>query len=459
MSPRRWFVAFALIAASALPASVYADDTKPETPRAAPSEVPSEAVAPIPPQRLGWLPIHHVERMKLQAEHPRLAGRLHALSRQGEKQVARMRDAKLDAGARAKIRKQLRRNAQEAGRLVQKLQASAELRGMSSEVLRAVAEAPGGPRAKLLHAMRLGPQILELPTETLACLTRVLDHVQGAITLAHVRIESLRKRARTKDPEAKAFANQARQELERTIREIERRYWTLTDAVVDRAQRAVWFRSLPPEWLDKANALEHLFALPGLTPSQAQQIQSIFTELEAEVSPDQAAVRRLQAERKKKGTPGKRRKALQREIQQAQQRVATLHVAAAKRVRELLSESQEEAYYAIPPRRSANDRKQRLERLLQDFPFTPPQQVQLANLRKDYAGQVREIQGRLRAIQAQAAAYGEESPQMMGMMSQMAGVQGDGARLSREALGRVFLEVMTPEQLSAWILCQGGRVR
>jgi len=122
------------------------------------------------------------------------------------------------------------------------------------------------------------------------------------------------------------------------------------------------------------------------------------------------------------------------------------------RVKGLLTPEQVEAYEAVPPRLSANDRRQRPEQVLERVPLTVQQKERLQEMRKELAGTVRAMQTRAAELNREKAAYGPDAPQQMMMMAELAEIRGEGARLGRRALGTVFRDVLTSEQLITWIL-------
>lgn len=247
--------------------------------------------------------------------------------------------------------------------------------------------------------------------------------------------------------------------FDRQGRELESRFWHLADAVLSDAQRADLYEWLPTAHKQKAGAVEHLYTLPDLTPSQAARLRSLLTELEAEGSPDQAAVRRLQRALAASDRPPEEARRLRAELQAAQQRASELtrlHVAA---IRAVLTPEQVRAYKAIPPRLSVNDRRRDGRRLLQGLPLTPAQQAAVAALEREARRGRRALEGRVRDLREQAADYGADSPQMAGMEMMMGAARAEGDALRRALLGRVFLEILTPDQVSTWLLGHYGERR
>ena len=437
----------------ALGSYARADDGATPTEAAAAPTVP----ATFPAARLAWLPLTPVHRAALAAEHPRLAGRLGALARRGESLERQLADTKLAASARKGIEAQLTKTNKEAQALLGELVGTDAVKGVTTELLLAVAAAPEGPHAAFRHAMALGARLLDLPPDLRDQIETVRTRIEGALLAIDAQRDVLPdawKEVNLGAEDArlrKELALRTRQALDRQVRALERRWWSFLDYTLDRPQRAAWFRALPPEWLQKADPAQQLYDLPDITPSQAAQIASRLTEYEAEASPDQAAVRRLRSEIGK-ATDDETKKTLRREMADAQRRLGEVGVALAKGLKGLLTPEQVEAYEAVPPRLSANDRRQRPEQVLERVPLTVQQKERLQEMRKELAGTVRAMQTRAAELNREKAAYGPDAPQQMMMMAELAEIRGEGARLGRRALGTVFRDVLTSEQLITWIL-------
>ncbi|MGE0193279.1 MAG: hypothetical protein AB7T63_14685 [Planctomycetota bacterium] len=448
-------IAFALLVLAGLgaPPSARADEAPPASSPAAAPTVP----ASFPAARLAWLPVSPLHRAVLVEEHPRLAGRLGALARRGEALERQLADAKLAASARAGVEAQRDKTDAEARELLAEVLATGIVEAVTPELLHAVAEAPPGPHAPFRHAMALGARVLELDPAVRQRIETARTRIEGALLTIEAQRDVLPEAWREVSLGAederlrKELATRTGQALDRQVRTLERRWWGFLDYVLDRPQRAAWFRALPPDWLQKVDPAQQLYDLPEITPSQAAQIASRLTEYEAEASPDQAAVRRLRSEIE--AAPDEEaRKALRREMADAQKRLGEVGVALAKGLKGLLTPEQLEAYEAVPPRLSANDRRQSPERVLERVAFTSEQRAKLADMRKELAGTVRAMQTRAAELNREKAAYGPDAPQQMMMMAELAEIRGDGARLGRRALGTVFLHVLTDQQLLAWLL-------
>lgn len=444
-----------LVAAAALLAThapAPADEQAPAAVTTAPD------IVPVPAERMAWLPLSGVVRAELAAAHPRVAGRLAALAKRGAALRGQLAGRDLAPSARTRIQEQLDRADEEAGEALAQLLEVAPQEPITPALLRAIAAAPGGAHAELRHAMALGPVVADLTPAQHALLEYVRARIEGALAAIEAQRTVLPDALKEMPLDAGGDATrvEVRQRLERgldrQVRAIERRWWSLLDYVLERHQRAAWFRSLPTAWLDKVNPAEQIYDLPGLTPSQAMRTVSLLTEYEAESSPDEAAVRRLRAERDAPGVDDETKKTLQRDLGDAQKRVAARGLALARALKAVLTDEQYEAFQAIPPRLSSADRRERGEKVLEGVAPTPAQLTRLEALREELLGTVKALQQRAAELNREKAEYGPDSPQQMMMMAQLAGVRGEGARLGRQALGTVFLDVLTPDQVAAWVL-------
>lgn len=124
--------------------------------------------------------------------------------------------------------------------------------------------------------------------------------------------------------------------------------------------------------------------------------------------------------------------------------------------KEIYTQTQWAWLEAIPPRVPIGDRRQTSPQVLTGVILTPAQRERLATMRASL-GDVREaFLTKRRTAQAKARQYGPDSPQMAGMQMEMAAIQSDGNALQRAFNGRLFLEVLDPEQIEAWVLAPAG---
>ncbi len=452
MMPRRFLVAVA-IAWIALGGSVRADEST-----SAPAVAPTAVPATFPAHRLAWLPLDPLDRYDLQTSHPREAGRLTALARRAESLRKQLADPKLAPSAREGIEKQIASVDEEGRKVLATVLGTPPLARATPALLEAIASAADGPHAAFRHAMAVGAHVVPLEERTRALIEAVRARVEGALLSVEDQRTSIpaawKEVALGENDTAlrQELTTRTSQALDRQVRALEKRWWNVLDFLLTDAERATWFRALPPGWLDKVEPAEHLYDLPDLTPSQAARILSHLTEFEAEASPDQAAVRRVQAALREPGLTDDAKKSLRRDQTAAEARLVETMVALGRALRDLSTPEQELAYDAIPPRLSAADRRTPPERILERMRLTPAQTARLKAMRDEAAGAVRDLRSRAAELTKEQASYGPDAPQQMMMMAGLAEVRSTGARLAREALGVVFRDVLTEEQVVDWVL-------
>ncbi len=373
------------------------------------------------------LPINDLERQELARDHPdlvRQATNLGARIRKLEGMRAAQGDPSGDvAQAYARQSRVLRE------RLAPLLTRAIEL--LDDEVIdtrllaRVRAVAPGPLRAER-HAMGLITFVEGVPDETRALFAHVLPRVEGALRVI---------------------------DEEPVRREIERRYWRLVDYTVPEAARARIHRRVPTSHQKHETVLQHLFALPGLSASQAVRLRGVLEEVQAQASPDQALIKRLQTTQE--GEPRER----QRQIQAATHRVVALQRWAATEAKAILTAAQWVAFEAIPPRVRIEDRKATSVALLADVTLTDAQRTRLAAMR-DELGSYRATY-RSKRLEAAAGMQGMDAddPGMAAAQMAMANVEAEGNVVQRRFNGRVLRELLTPDQVVTWVLAPAHKKR
>jgi hypothetical protein len=91
-------------------------------------------------------------------------------------------------------------------------------------------------------------------------------------------------------------------------------------------------------------------------------------------------------------------------------------------------------------------------RILAGVALAPDQRARLHAMRAELDGAREELTSRRIAAAARGADYGPDSPQMMDMQMEMAGIESDAGRLQRRFSRRIFLELLTPSQVVEWVL-------
>ena len=373
------------------------------------------------------LPINDVERQELARDHPDLVREATSLGARIRKLVG-MRAARKDPddpAARALAEQEHELRARLAPLLARAVEALDD-EAVDARLLARIRAVPPGPLRATRHAMGLVTFVEDVPEEPRALLAYVLPRVEGALLAL---------------------------EDEAVRRELERRYWRLVDYVLPEAPRAALHRRLPTSHQKSETALQHLFLLPGLSASQAVRLRGVLEEVQAQASPDQALVKRLQGEQ------GDGAGARRREIQAATHRLLALQRWAGTQAREILTPAQWQAFEAIPPRVRVEDRKATSVDLLKGLTLTDAQRARLATMR-DGLREVRETYRRRRAEAAGGMqAMDPDDPAMAAAQMEMAGAEADANVEQRRFNGRVLLELLRPDQVVAWVLAPAHKQR
>ncbi|MDJ0522158.1 MAG: hypothetical protein QNJ90_08810 [Planctomycetota bacterium] len=426
---------------------------------AAPVAGADDTPAPLDVRNFDLLPLNDLERGEFARDHPELAQRVAVLAKRVQKlraHRAARKDPQDDGGRR--IAEQIHRVEQELAPLVAQALKALEMPEIDGRLLRHVAAAPSGPYRVARYAMGLVLYVEGLPAESRALLAGVLPRVDGALLVLHGRrarlLTSGKQGGLTKDQRDALVAS-----LDEEVRGIEKRWWRLVDYVVPEAQRAAIHRVLPRAYQQHETVIQHVYALPGLTAPQGVRIRAMLEEVQAESSPDNAAVKRLQGEARDPKTPNGRKPGLQKEIGEAQGRLLELTRWAVEESRRILTPAQWQALEAIPPRVSHQDRQATSVDLLRTVQLTPAQRERLTSMRKELAPHRRAFQERRLKTAAKSALMGPDSPKMAGMQMEMANIQAEGNVLQRRFNGRVLQELLTPEQVASWVLVAPDRSR
>lgn len=403
-------------------------------------------------RHLDLLPLNQLERQELARDHPEVATRLHLLKQRADRLRGLLagRANKADDGAR-RIREQIAQTEAELTPVLAQLLDVAREHHVDDALLRHLATAPNGPFRTARYAQSLVLFVEDLPPAPRQLFERLLPRVEGAllaIAAQRERAEQVLAQAGAEPPAIRA----AKAALDRQAREIDRRFWRLVDYVVPEAQRAAIHRVLPTAYQQHENVIQHVFALPGITGSQGVRLRALLKEVEAESSPENALLRTLRPKLKEEGHTKAESIAWSQEVQEAGQRLLELQRYAVVQAKEILTDAQWLALEAIPPRVSPSDRKQHSGRVLEGVELTAEQRERLEAMRRELEAVRREFQEKRIAAAARGAAYGPDSPQMMDMMMAMARVEAEGNVLQRRFNGRLFLELLTPDQVTGWVL-------
>lgn len=415
-----------------------------------------EAVPRIDARNLELLPLNDLERGELARDHPEFARRLAVLVKRAEKLRA-LRAGRTDPdddGGR-RIAAQVRGVEKELEPLLAQVLAATKDDAINARLLRHMASAPRGPQRVARYAMGLALYVEDMPAATRKLLSTVLPRVEGALLALQAQKRGLR--LATKQAGLEGAKQQAvLASFDQRVRVIERRWWRLVDYTVPVAQRAALHRVLPRAYQKRESILQHVYGLPGLKPSQGVRVRAMLEEVQAQASPDSAAVQRHTRTARDPQASGEARAAAGRGIAAAQGRLIELQRWAVEESKRILSKPQWEALEAIPPRVSFQDRKATSVQVLAGTALEAKQKVQLTAMRRELAAYRSDYQARRIKTAARGAGMSPDSPQMAGMQMKMANIQAEGNAVQRRFNGRVLLELMTPEQVIAWVVAPRG---
>jgi hypothetical protein len=453
-------LSLAAVAAQAEEPSATGSVPESAAPAVAPTAGPEAPSGPtLDPRSLDLLPLDEFERADLVAEHADVAGRLRDLAGRLERvdrQLAR-RDDPRDAESQA-LRDEAMRVAEQMRPLLVHLTALLRSRGLTDDLMRAMAEAPRGESRVGRYGQRLVLLLEDLTPAQRRLFERLVAELEGAwlVTEAsRARAQLALEQAGIEPPARSAVLSG----FQRQMQLADSRFWRLVDYVLTTDQKAALHDVLPTPLRRGDPPMDHLYALPGLTPPQIGRLKALFTEVEAESAPDEAALKRLRTRLRERDLPAPERRILQAEQAEAQARLTALRRFTRDTVREILTAEQHHEVKAIPPRVGINERREDPRRLFEGMPLDLAQQAALEVLQKEARERGRAVARRVQDLRGSSSDYGPESPQtaMMDMMVQA--TQGENLAVQRELLGRAFLEVLTPEQTTRWVLGHYGRPR
>lgn len=407
-------------------------------------------------EHLDLLPLGEFEREDFRKEHPELSKRLQSLASRIaglEKKVAKTdakQPKKKDAAAQ-KLRAEIAHLRAQADAPLAELRNDLLPFGLTDGMLLQMARAPQGEgrRERYSHGLVL---LLEgLDPDQRRIFERAVPEVDGAYLSARA-LKDRTELALKQSGLEKRQINGVLYGFRRQTNIVESRFWRLVDYVLEDEQKAALWEMLPTRMRRHATPQDHVFALPGLAPSQGARVKALVTEIEAESAPDQALVNRVKKMIRAKGLKREERAALAQDQREANQRLQALRRFAHEATHEILTAGQIHAMKAIPPRVSSNDRRRDGKRVFAGLTFTAAQQDQLEQLRKDGRKAAKAYRARMQELRKETGEVGPDSPQMMMMEMMSAGARGEALAMQRLLLGRAFREVLTPDQVSGWVM-------
>ncbi len=415
----------------------------------------SDAATSSPAMRLAYLdllPLGEFERQDFRAANLDLARRLERGARKLREH--RQRLAKLDrkdADGRKRLAAGLAAIQKDTAAGLAELRDLLRPHGLTDAMLETMAVAPAGEGRIERYSHQLVLLLEDLAPDQRAIFERAIPQVDGAYLTAKAltdRTTLALKQADLEERQKKAVLDGFR----RQTRVIESRFWRLVDYVLEDEQKARLWEMLPSTIRRHASPEDHVYALPNLRPTQGARVKALITEVQAEGAPDEALTRRLRKTSRDKTISREERKAQAATMREAQARLNKLRRFAYDAVVELLDEDQVLLLKAIPPRVSANDRRADARRVLDGMSFSADQEAALKTLRREGKEAAKAYRQRMSEVRKEQGEVGPDSPQMMMMEMMMASARGEAQTAQRHLLGRIFREVLTPDQVSGWVM-------
>ena len=417
------------------------------------------ATPPFHHYNFDLLPLNELERQEFMRENRALVTRLQALGKQLGKLNKNLSGRKnKNDDASKKLKANMTKAREKLKPLLTEVVEKVRKYGVDDRLLAYLAKAPGGRGREGRYARSLVFLLEDLTPKQRALFERILPQMEGASVALRAQKERMRLALKQADVDWDVL-NGLLKTFDRQSYQNERRFWRLVDCVLTTDQKARLHRLLPFRYQRRDNVIEHIYALPDMEPAQTVRVKALLTEVEAESSPDNAALRRIRVALKQKDLPRDERRALRREMNETNERLQTLQRFSVDALKEILSEEQWLALEAIPPRVSANDRRENVKRTFEGLEMGPGQKERMKKLASEFRARKRKLDSELREVRRQASDYGPDSPQQMMMQSMMGSVAGRTQAAQREMLGQVFMDILRPDQVSGWLLGLYGRKR
>ena len=414
---------------------------------------------PLEPAALDLLPLDDGERARFNEQHGVLVYRMQALDKQLSKlrtQLAQRKDKSDADGKRLQV--EIRRLGTQVAALMARLTDELRAYGVDGPLVAYMNHAPRGEGRLERYSHGLVLLLPDLTSTQQAMFDRVVAQVEGAYFAIGAQKErtmlALKQSELPKDK-----LNGLAQTFDRQLQVTDQRFWLLVDYALTRDQKVWIWQRLPQRIKRKSQPVEHMYALPGLEVSQASRLRALMTEIEHEVSPDQAAVRRIAVELRDAKLPADRRKALTEERAAANKRIAELERFRRETVQAILTKDQWLEFLSIPPRISINERGGNFGRDLDGWTPTAAQRKGMAEIDRELADKRKAAARRMADLRREGSDYGADSPQMMSMQMAMAGAKAEGAAAGRDKMAAIFTRVMTPTEVGQWVLGHWGYKR
>lgn len=388
-------------------------------------------------------------RNQIRAAIRRANGRLGKLYRQS---------AKLTQERRKKPRDQKLAKAQRelAAKIEQeRKRAIAEMRkaGMTDELFEQLRSMPHGHarEQRVNHA-----RILEAPDLT-SRQRAVLEPLVYAVNGSLVALERSQSRVmQSFKKEDRKLGQQATARIREQFRQTERRFWNVIYYVLTPDQMRAVRPRLTRRYRNISQPRESMIALPGMTPSQGLRVTARFTEHQSEITADQAAVRRLGIELRRKDLTREQRQKINAERGACYRRMGACNQRLREDLSAILNEEQRRAYASLPPMLNLAERGRPPWSYTAKMALDSEARKDIQTLQRAVGSQLRDAQREARrAMQGMGgdmSELGPESPQAMGMQMMRQNQRGRRDEIMREAGADLMIEILAPHQIIRWVV-------
>lgn len=327
--------------------------------------------------------------------------------------------------------------------------------GVHPEFLARLADAPSGPLLanRLAHSATLAAPYLK--SEQRALLEVLVPGVDGAQRALHqLKTQWTAKPQALGAADSGVDARVAIAALDRSILEIEKRFWRVVGYTLTPAQRTGMHPLLPQSHTIPADVLGHVYQLPGFTASQATRLQAFLEQYQSESAADAAALQRANRAAAEPNLSAEEKAKRQAEALRIGTRVEDLYRRVIEDSLKIYTPAQIAALDSIPPHVTPAERLANPADILKGMVLSPDQKKKVDALGKKLLAAYAPIDKEFYAKHAklQGGEMGSESPQTMNMAMVYHGAVSKKIAVNEEIAREAVLHVLRADQLLAWIV-------
>ncbi|MCZ6785870.1 MAG: hypothetical protein O7E54_01770 [Planctomycetota bacterium] len=318
--------------------------------------------------------------------------------------------------------------------------------GVGPDVLERLRRVPAGTRraARCAHAVVVA-HAPEARRRRVARLVHAVDAAQIALVRQRERLERIL--------EGHERQERVVESLEETIEDIERRFWRAIDYLLAADKKRAVRMELPARFQSWEDPLGQMVFLADLSLAQLGRLWALQKESDSESSADEAAAQKIERSLDDDALPDDERRALDEKLHAAWTRLTRLHHGIHVRAfEEVLTARQREEFLAVPPRVSVDDRHQGPDEVLEGLDLDAARLKKLAGISERFERIEREHEEAEERLVAKRGEMGRDSPEKESMEMSLANLEGATSARVRVLLSEVFGEILTPDQIVAWVL-------